>query len=346
MAGADGAVQQGPPAAPPTRRRRWLRALLAACALALVVPVLLEGGRVTLGNNFHAVVPGRVYRCAQHSGPALERLIADHGIRTVVNLRGCCNPAPWYLEQCRATHRRNVSQEDICFSAGRLPSATELRRFIDVLDHAEYPLVMHCRRGADRTGMAAAVVLLLQTDASLAEALGQLGLRYGHLPLGRTANLDEFFRLYAEWLSARGEEHSPATFRRWALHEYGAGPCRAAITRCGPGKLVVPRGKPHGLRVRARNEGVSPWRLSPVKHAGFHLGFFLWDEYGRLVAIGKAGLFEAEVAPGETIELTVALPALERPGRYRLMLDMADAQHCWFYQTGSEPLEEELEVRE
>ena len=46
----------------------------------------------------------------------------------MINLRGCCTPNPWYLDECRVTQRLDVSQEDICFSAGRLPSVPEVRR--------------------------------------------------------------------------------------------------------------------------------------------------------------------------------------------------------------------------
>src|SRR5262249_34243390 len=153
----------------------------------LAVAFGAEAGRVLIGANFHTVVPGRVYRCAQPSPSELEGFLTTHGIRTVVNLRGCCAPLPWYLEECRTTHRANASQEDMAFSAGRLPSTHELRRLIDVLDHTEYPILLHCRRGADRTGMAATVVLLLQEGPSLDQACRQLGLRYGHIAAGRPA---------------------------------------------------------------------------------------------------------------------------------------------------------------
>ncbi|HJT77301.1 MAG TPA: hypothetical protein VJ739_08870, partial [Gemmataceae bacterium] len=61
--------------------------------------------------------------------------------------------------------------------------------------------------------------------------------------------------------------------------------------------------------------------------------------------VNRAGLFAADVPPGGSIDLTLPLPALPRPGRYHLLVDMMHEQQCAFYQTGSEPLEEELEVR-
>ena len=183
-----------------------------SCGLAALFWGGAEAYGIFLGANFHRVVPGRVFRSAQLSGTELEQKLQFQGIRTVVNLRGSCDPSPWYLEESRATHRLNVCQEDINFSAGHLPSVSEVRRLVEVLDRTEYPILLHCRRGADRTGMAAVMVLLLQSDASLGQARRQLGLRYGHLAFGRPANLDWFLDLYGEWLQTKGLAHSPALF--------------------------------------------------------------------------------------------------------------------------------------
>jgi hypothetical protein len=49
------------------------------------------------------------------------------------------------------------------------------------------------------------------------------------------------------------------------------------------------------------------------------------------------------VEPGQLHETTLVLPRLT-PGRYRVIIDMVEEGHCWFYQAGSEPWEEELVV--
>src|SRR5947209_5680582 len=63
----------------------------------------------------------------------------------------------------------------------------------------------------------------------------------------------------------------------------------------------------------------------------------------RCSATGRG---DGVVAPGQAAAFTVVVPPLRTPGRYRLQLDMVDEQQCWFYQTGSEPLEVELTVRD
>jgi hypothetical protein len=323
-----------------------LRALGYGCLLGLLLTIALHGGYVLLGSNFHTVIAGSVYRCAQPTCATLERLVRTRGIRTVINLRGPCDPLVWYLAESRLTNRLNVSQEDLSFSAGRLPSVVTLRQLVEVLDHSEYPVLLHCHKGADRTGMASAITLLLQTDASIEDARRQVGFRYGHLSLSRTANIDRFFDLYEEWLAENGLPHSPAAFRRWIATAYCPGECRCGleILNMGEQPSRLQLGIPTAVRVRCTNTSIKPWRLRPGSNAGIHLSYDLFDASDRIVAQGRSGLFHATVEPGEHIDLTVPLPGQWIPGSYELRLDMVDEQHAYFLQTGSQPLTWKLEV--
>src|SRR5205085_475716 len=83
----------------------------------------------------------------------------------------------------------------------------------------------------------------------------------------------------------------------------------AALELLSPRPLCVRPGEPAGLRVRARNTGDRPWRFRPTLTAGVHVGFHVWDEQDVQVAMDKAGLYDAEVPPGGSIEVTLALPA-------------------------------------
>jgi hypothetical protein len=339
----DGAMPESPISVPPREesKRSLFKIVGGGCLLLLIAAVVAQAYYIFLAGNFHAVIPGQVYRCGQLSGEALEKVIAEHHIRTVVNLRGSSPPLPWYLEECRATNHLNVGQEDICFSANRLPSIHELRRLVEVLDRAEYPLLFHCRHGADRTGLASAVALLLQSDMSLTEARGQLAARYGHVSVGRLRYLDRFFDLYALWLQSHSMEHSRTHFREWIAWENFPGESRCVVEALQvPEHLIC--GGPGSVRVRIYNTGITPWQFRSGGNAGFHAGFILSDEQDQPIAHGRAGLLDVLVDPGHSIELTVAIPAVHAPGRYRLWVDMVDEQQGWFYQMGSEPLEIEL----
>jgi hypothetical protein len=327
------------------RRRPLAGLVLRGCALGLTVALAAEVVRVMFGSNFHAVIPGRVYRCSQQSGAGLATLVRAQDVRTVLNLRGCNPLVPWYLEEAQATQELDICQEDICFSAGRLPSVHEVRRLVEVLDRTAYPILLHCRRGSDRTGLVSAIILLLQTDTPLAQASRQLGLRYGHVAVGRPAFLNLFLEQYEDWLGANGLAHSCAVFRRWLTREYLPGGYQGRIEMLDP-PAYLPCGRIFALRFRAHNTGSGPWRLRPEGNAGVHLGYRVDDGAGHVIGIGRSGLFDAVVAPGEAIDLTLVLPVLPKPGPYRLVVDLVDEQHLWFFQTGSEPWDRELEARD
>lgn len=55
------------------------------------IAVLAAGGyllAIQLLGNFHEVVAGQLYRSNQPSSEQLVRYTRDHGIKTVINLRG------------------------------------------------------------------------------------------------------------------------------------------------------------------------------------------------------------------------------------------------------------------
>jgi hypothetical protein len=327
------------------RRRVRLKPCLRGCAVGVLLVVIGIVIYDTLLGNIHTVIPGRVYRSAQLSPDQLEKVCRERDIHTVVNLRGNCAPQEWYLDECDAVQRLHIAQVDISLSAMRLPSTVEVRRLVEVLDSCEYPILFHCFRGADRTGLASTMAKLLQDGVTLQEAEEQLGIYYGHVRIGRTSHIDHFFELYHEWLKEQGAAHSPAVFRRWALTDYCPGECRAELELFrAPDYLVC--GRPEALALHVRNTSIKTWRLRPETNAGIHAIFTLCDEHGAVIYEGRAGLFHAEVPPGTCIDLTLALPAVAKPGRVRLVIDMVDEQHCNFAQAGSESLELELEVIE
>jgi protein tyrosine/serine phosphatase len=300
-------------------------------------------GDILIGTNLHVVIPGRIYRAAQPTEASLDRYVRDHGIRTVVNLRGCGNPLSWYLTEARVAQQHGINLEDLSFSAIHLPPPGELCELIAVIDRAEYPLLLHCRHGSDRTGLASAIVLLLQDDVPYARARRELGLYYGHLAFGRTGMLDSFFDMYEQWLEATAQEHTPANFRQWVRAEYRGGWCAGGVEHVAP-MGIAKAGQPIGYRVRLRNRSAATWQLKPTVTAGIHVYFHVWNSAGDSVTEGRAGFVDATVPPGSSYEVTMVLPPLDA-GRYWLAVDVVEEYHCSFAQVGAELWEEELVVQ-
>jgi protein tyrosine phosphatase (PTP) superfamily phosphohydrolase (DUF442 family) len=305
----------------------------------------VTGWNMAFCDNLHEIQPGRTFRSSQMSPDHLRRALDRYHIRTVVNLRGTCTEFAWYDAESRATLDADVAQEDVFLSATRLPSPTELRRLMEVLDRTEYPILLHCRQGVDRTGLAAALVKLLEPGVSMAEARRQLGLGYGYVPFNGTEAMLEFLDLYEEWLAGQKLVHSPELLRHWAQREYCPGPCRGRLETLGDFPTSpLPANQSRTCHVRVHNSSVRTWRLTTAALQGFHLRYCVVGSDGQPVFSERAGLFDAIVPPGEAIDLIVGLPALP-VGAYLLRIDMVDENQNAFCQFGIEPFIWEFNVR-
>jgi len=317
------------------------RNLLRYAGVAALLGLTAEGVRVFALTNRHTIIPGKAYRSAQLTPDQLEAEIRRHGIRTVLNLRGSCPDVPWYDGEAQVTHRNNVSQEDLSFSAKRLPAPSEVRRLIEVLDRTQWPILIHCQRGADRTGLVSMSVRLLFTNDTLDDARRQLWPRYGHVRGGRTVVIDEFFDFYEDWLA--GRSHTPSLYREWALNHYRPGPFSAELRLIGDAKPSVERGRGFTLVIRARNTSVQTWTFRAGPAGGIQLRASLFSEAGQKLHVAVAGLFDGTLKSGESRDFVLGFPPIATPGPHVIHADMLDSQSIDlhdsdFVQYGSEPL--------
>jgi protein tyrosine/serine phosphatase len=155
------------------------KAGLAFAALALALGTYLVSIQMT--GNFAVVVPGEVYRSNQPTGADIAAYADRYNIRTIVNLRGRHEEAPWYKAEAATTRRLGITLLDFPMLADRRLDAAAADRLIAFLRTAERPLLIHCRSGADRTGLASVIYLarIAQVDEETAER--QLSIRYGHI---------------------------------------------------------------------------------------------------------------------------------------------------------------------
>lgn len=180
-------------------KRRIAQFFLALFLIA--TPPLVWAGYLQLTGNIHPVVAGELYRSAQMTPEELTTFITDNHIRSVINLRGS-NPArSWYTDEIKASTAAGVTHYDIRMSAEREPDAATLAQLIEVLRTAPRPMLIHCKSGSDRTGLAAALYKLLVSETSPEVAAQELSFRYGHFPwlISKTDAMDNtFWRIAAQ----------------------------------------------------------------------------------------------------------------------------------------------------
>jgi tyrosine-protein phosphatase SIW14 len=99
-------------------------------------------------SNFHQV-DEHVYRGAQPHGQGFEGL-AKLGIKTVIDLRG-------ERSEASAVEHTGMHYIRLPWSGYKAPDEAQIAMVLSLLnDNSAWPVFVHCRRGADRTGTAIA----------------------------------------------------------------------------------------------------------------------------------------------------------------------------------------------
>ena len=175
------------------------RARIAAWANMLLV----DHGLFRLAYlNRHRVGRGELWRSAQPGPHDLARFRAE-GVRTIVSLRGGREHGSWPLQR-EACERHGLELVECVLRSREAPARETILAARDVFARIQYPAVMHCKSGADRAGLAAALYLILHEKRSAAEAMRELSARYGHFRFAKTGILDAFFDRYLREGEPRG----------------------------------------------------------------------------------------------------------------------------------------------
>lgn len=170
-------------------------------------------------HNFDQVSEG-VYR-SNHPDDKRFEAYADMGIKTVLNLRGVAKQ-PHYLFEAESCERLGLELVTVHMSARNAPHRERLLDVITAFEDMERPFLMHCKSGADRTGLVAALYLMVQEGQPVAQARKQLSFRYLHIRKTATGILDHFLDVY----EARNAQ-APIAIEEWIRTEYD----RDALTK-------------------------------------------------------------------------------------------------------------------
>lgn len=165
---------------------------LAAFTMPLAFGIYFLAIQAT--GNFSAVVPGELYRSNQPTAAQIVEYTKRYGIKTIVNLRGSSEDAAWYKDEVATAASLDVEHIDFRMSARQQLTPEETRTLVALLRDAPKPILIHCKSGADRTGLASAIYLHQIANASEDTAEGQLSLRFGHVGipyLSSTYAMDE-----------------------------------------------------------------------------------------------------------------------------------------------------------
>jgi len=168
----------------------------------------------TFWTNLHEISPG-IWRSNQPSPRRLHRY-KKTGIVSVLNLRGENLNSPYLLEK-EACDAVGLTLRSQALSARQLVSQRILLALLDNFETLERPFVMHCKSGADRAGLAAALYLLHIEGAPITTAKKQLSFKFLHFRSFHTGILDHMLGAYEA-----DNAKNPMPIRKWLETRYDA----------------------------------------------------------------------------------------------------------------------------
>lgn len=171
----------------------WLKRVAARPASYFDMLFLDHGIFRVVYGNLHRL-DENAWRAAQPA-PHQIRQAAQLGVRTIVNLRGERLCGSYWLEQA-ACQRYGIKLVNYQVRSRAAPSLDELRGARDLFEQIEYPILMHCKSGADRAGLMSVLYRHLRGGVPIEQAIKELSLRYGHIRQADTGVLDAFFERY------------------------------------------------------------------------------------------------------------------------------------------------------
>ncbi len=160
----------------------------------------------------------------------------NRGIRTVLDLRGEPHKSHHVLE-ADACARLGLTLVDLVVYSREAPTVEQVLAAKAAFETLQYPVLMHCKSGADRAGLMAVLYAHFRLGQPIREAARQLSLRYGHFRQGYTGVLDHFLQAYL----AEGEPQGLSLVQWMSRPTYDHRALKAEFRAGFWGKLLVDR---------------------------------------------------------------------------------------------------------
>jgi protein tyrosine/serine phosphatase len=184
-----------------------------------------------LYSNTHEI-GGGLYRSNQ-PGPERLRRWAERGLKTVINLRGV-SEASFHVLERDACARHGLELITLRLYSRDLPDPAAPRAIKAMFDDIAYPALIHCKSGSDRAGLMGVLYRHFRLGEPFSVAREQLGLKYLHMPIGKTGILDAYVDKYI----AEGESQG-VDYITWAETKFDRVAFKASYRSGALGDFIV-----------------------------------------------------------------------------------------------------------
>lgn len=167
-----------------------------------------------LFRNFYAL-SDNAYRSNHPSADFIAKLQKKHGLKTIISMRKADQSSSYLLEK-EACEKLGVKLINHRMSSRKLPKRHMVMKAKELFNEVEYPILIHCKSGADRAGLMSVFYKHFVEKEPIEEAVKQLSMKYGHFRWADTGKLDFFFDKFFEYKA----ENPEIEFIDWVEHIY------------------------------------------------------------------------------------------------------------------------------
>lgn len=149
-----------------------------AAAVAIARLAYIKRDRYDHLRHFGTVREGALYRCGQPDAADLAVLHERLGLRTVVSLRaGIDNPKrnAWVEPERRFCEQQGILFVSLPSNHKNPPTIEQVQQFLRIVgDPGRRPVLVHCKRGQQRTGLLCALYRMACEGWSREQALAEM----------------------------------------------------------------------------------------------------------------------------------------------------------------------------
>ena len=186
-----------------------------------------------LFRNFYAL-SDKAYR-SNHPSPAfIKKIHQKYGIKTIISLRRADSTGQYLLEK-EACDQLGITLCHVRMSSRSLPKIEKILQAKTLLETVQYPILIHCKSGADRAGLLSVFYEHFIEHKSIEESLKQLSMKYGHFRWADTGKLDFFFDAFL----AFQKDNPNISFLEWVTTHYDKPTLNNSFQSAGWANIVV-----------------------------------------------------------------------------------------------------------
>lgn len=153
---------------------------------------------------------------SNHPSPAfIKKLKKANYVKTIISMRRADSTGQYRLEK-QACDDIGITLINHPMSSRSFPDANKIMQAKSILENADYPILIHCKSGADRAGMMSVFYKHFILKQPIKQALSELSMKYGHFRWADTGKLDVFFEDFLQF-----EQQNPnISFTEWVQEHY------------------------------------------------------------------------------------------------------------------------------